>query len=360
MSSVMSYGLEYTDDFNLKSYSDIIDVRSPAEYQEDHIPGALNLPVLDDGERAHVGTLYKQVDAFTAKRAGAALVTKNIAAILATELADKPRDYRPLIYCWRGGMRSRSLAIICRQIGWQTSLLEGGYKRYRAWVREILETRCASFSLIRIAGPTGCGKTQLLHLLRERGCQVLDLEGLAQHKGSALGDLPGIPQPSQKYFETQIAHTIQSFAANRPIWLESESSRVGNLHCPSLLWEKMKQARVVQISAPREQRVALLLRQYDYFLRDPESLKQALQALQKRHGRKTLQHWYGLIDQQQWSLLVDSLLEAHYDIVYGGTLAAYSEPSSEHYPLDDLSHEGLSLIADRLSADESELANSPV
>ena len=203
----------------------------------------------------------QQVDAFTAKRAGAALVARNIAVMLEGDgaLADKPRDYQPLIYCWRGGTRSRSLAIICRQIGWQAVLLNGGYKRYRSWVREILEKHCAQFSLIRISGPTGCGKTQLLYLLRERGCQVLDLEGLANHKGSALGDLPGIDQPSQKYFETQLAHVLKQFDPARPIWIESESSRVGRLHCPALLWEKMKQARVVQLGAPREQRVALLI-----------------------------------------------------------------------------------------------------
>jgi tRNA 2-selenouridine synthase len=347
----MHYTLQLTDQVHSSDYSDIIDVRSPAEYAEDHIPGAINLPVLDDEERARVGTLYVQVDAFAAKRLGAALVAGNISAMLSGPLVAKPRDYRPLIYCWRGGMRSKSLAIVCQQIGWQATLLNGGYKRYRNWVRTILDDRCEQLSLIRIAGPTGCGKTQLLQLLEQRGAQVLDLEGLARHKGSALGDIPGEAQPSQKYFETLLVDKLKHFDLQKPVWVESESSRVGKLHCPPLLWEKMKQARVISIWAPGEQRVALLLDQYDYFLHDPDALKHALEPLTKHHGTKILQHWHELIDNRQWPLFVASLLETHYDIVYGGTLAAQDNTqTTERYELDDLSADGLARFADLLAS----------
>lgn len=294
----------------------IIDVRAPAEYAADHIPGACNLPVLDDRERAEVGWLYKQVDPLIARRRGAALVAANISALLSGPLADKDAQFRPVIYCWRGGMRSRSLALVLGQIGWPALIIEGGYRRYRRWVREQLATECERFRLIRLVGPTGCGKTSLLAKLADCGAQVIDLEHLACHRGSVLGAGPSDEQPSQKYFESLLAERLTTFDPRWPIWIESESSKIGRLHCPAPFWQRMKTAPMVQVNAPYDARTALLIEQYAHWVAEPHRLKQHLQRLERHIGPAVIARWFALIDQGLWQQFVHAILTEHYDRRY--------------------------------------------
>lgn len=316
-------------------FDEIIDVRSPAEYAEDHIPGAVNLPVLDDTQRARVGTEFRRVGSFEAKRLGAGLISANISRHLTTHFADKPRSYRPLVYCWRGGQRSQSLATILSAIGWQTSYIENGYKSYRKWVIAGLCELPEQFKWFAINGLTGSGKTRLLKLLSGRGEQVLDLEAIARHRGSVLGLDPDLAQPSQKAFEGEIHHVLSSFDPDRPVFVEAESKKVGNLHCPESLWRAMTSATVIQLDVPTGERVTALLEDYRHFLADPQLLAQRVALLRERHGGSQIAAWEQLITQHDWHEFVRSILETHYDPSYRRS-TRYPEPAC-HLELADLS-----------------------
>src|SRR5690349_168292 len=181
---------------NFKDFDAVIDARTPAEYALDHIPGAVSAPVLDDSQRAEVGTLYKQVSPFEAKKLGAALIAQNVAHHIEQMFRGKDKNWRPLVYCWRGGKRSGAMAHILREVGWDASTLEGGYRAYRRWVVQQLEEIPSRFGFHVIHGPTGSGKSRFLAALERAGAQALDLEALAAHRGSVLGGLPQRPQPS--------------------------------------------------------------------------------------------------------------------------------------------------------------------
>ncbi|MGA7953466.1 MAG: tRNA 2-selenouridine(34) synthase MnmH [Gloeobacterales cyanobacterium] len=297
-------------------YDEIIDVRSPSEFGEDHIPDAINLPVLEDAERAEVGTLYKQVSPFSARKVGAAMVSRNISRHLESHFADKDKDYQPLIYCWRGGQRSGSMAKVLVQIGWRVTLLQGGYKTYRAHVRQQLQDLPEQFTFRILAGSTGTGKTHVLKRLAQRGVQVLDLEGLAQHRGSLLGALWEISQPTQKYFESLLLEQFQQFDPTQPIWVEAESNKIGQVYIPQTLWQKMQQAEGIEIQMPLAKRIEHLLEEYPHLVTHPEVLKQKLEQLKSRHGKQQLEVWNHLIDTQQWEMFIGMLLEQHYDPSY--------------------------------------------
>lgn len=189
-------------------FSDVIDVRSPAEFADDRIPGAINLPVLDDAERVRVGTIYKQVSPFEARKVGAALVSRNIARHIDDHFVRQGKDYRPLVYCWRGGQRSGSLATVLSQIGFRVTVLQGGYKTYRGEVMDRLRDLPKRFDFRILAGATGSAKTRVLRALDAAGGQVLDLEDLACHRGSLLGPEPDAPQPAQRLFESLLHHRL--------------------------------------------------------------------------------------------------------------------------------------------------------
>ncbi|HZZ13777.1 MAG TPA: tRNA 2-selenouridine(34) synthase MnmH, partial [Paraburkholderia sp.] len=218
-------------------FDEIIDVRTPLEFAEDHIPGALNAPVLSNEERVLVGTMYKQVSPFEATRVGAALVARNIAQHLETTFADRPRAWRPMIYCWRGGKRSGSVTTLFNMIGWQARQLDGGYKSYRRATLDTLGVLPRAFQYIVLVGPTGSGKTRLLSALNEAGAQTLDLEALAAHRGSLLGAWTGVAQPSQKRFDTLLVSALRGFDAARPVFVEAESRRIGSVALPLALLE---------------------------------------------------------------------------------------------------------------------------
>jgi len=299
----------------LGQFDAIIDARSESEFALDHIPGAINCPVLDDEERIRVGTIYKQVNAFEAKKIGAALVSRNIARHIETLWLDHPRDWKPLIYCWRGGNRSGSLALVLAKIGWPVVQLDGGYKAYRAEVSAALANPPALDFRV-ICGTTGSGKSRLLEVLDSRGAQVLDLEQLAAHRGSVLGHLPSQPQPGQKLFETRIWDKLRHFDPTRPVFVESESKKVGNLRVPDALMTQMRAAPCISLTLSRPNRVRLLMEDYEHFTADPALLNAQLDCLVQLHGRARIDAWHALANSGQMPQLVDELLVDHYDPAY--------------------------------------------
>jgi tRNA 2-selenouridine synthase len=300
----------------LDLFDEVIDVRSPAEYAEDHVPGAASCPVLDDAERAAIGTLYKQVSPFDAKRRGAALVSRNIARHLETAFAGRGRDWRPLVYCWRGGKRSGAMTHVLREVGWQAAQLEGGYKAYRRAVVAALETLPRRFRYIVLCGETGSAKSRVLEALAAAGAQVLDLERLAQHRGSVLGNLPGTPQPTQKMFETLVWDRLRRLEPAVPVFVEAESKKIGQLQVPDALLESMRASDCARVEAPVAARVAFLIGEYRHFLEDPAALKAQLDCLTGLYGKDTIGGWQALADRGEWERLVAELLTAHYDPAY--------------------------------------------
>ena len=299
----------------LGEFDAIIDVRSEAEFALDHIPGAINCPVLDNEERIRVGTMYKQVNAFEAKKVGAALVSRNIARHIETLFVDKPREWKPLIYCWRGGNRSGSMALVLSKIGWPAYQLDGGYKAYRAAVSAALAAP-PQLDFRVICGTTGSGKSRLLEVMDSLGAQVLDLEQLAAHRGSVLGHLPGAPQPSQKMFETSIWDKLRHFDPRRPVFVESESKKVGNLRVPDALMTQMRAAPCISLTLSRPNRVRLLMEDYRHFTVDPALLNTQLDCLVQLHGRARIDAWHAMATGGQMPQLVDELLVDHYDPAY--------------------------------------------
>lgn len=300
----------------LDDFDAIIDVRSESEFAEDHIPGAINCPVLNDKQRIRVGTLYKQVSAFEAKKVGAALVAQNIAAHIETHFLTHERDWKPLIYCWRGGNRSGAMAHILAKIGWPAIQLDGGYKAFRHHVNAALETPPQQLQLRVICGTTGSGKSRLLQTLAALGEQVLDLEQLAAHRGSVLGHLPNEPQPSQKSFESRIWQALRKFDPSRTVFVESESKKVGNLRVPAALMEQMRNSPCIALHLSQPDRVALLMQDYHHFVDDAAILNKQLDCLISVHGREKIQRWHDMANAAQMPELVDELLVAHYDPAY--------------------------------------------
>jgi len=300
---------------DLDRFDTIIDARSEGEFALDHLPGAINCPVLNDEERVQVGTLYKQVGSFEAKKLGAALVARNIARHIEGQFADKPKEWKPLVYCWRGGNRSGSLAHILAKIGWPVVQLDGGYKAYRAHVSAALEAP-PELDWRLICGTTGSGKSRLLETLDAIGAQVLDLERLAAHRGSVLGHLPHEPQPTQKMFETRIWDTLRRFDPSRPVFVESESKKVGNLRVPGAVMDRMRAAPCIAVQLSRPNRVRLLMEDYEHFARDPGALNGQLDHLVQLHGRARIDAWHALANSGAMPELVDQLLVEHYDPAY--------------------------------------------
>lgn len=310
----MAITLTSLADLAAHGFDDIIDVRAPAEFAEDHLPGAMSLPVLDDEERARVGTIYKQVSPFSARKIGAALVAKNAAAHLQGPLADKPGGWRPLVYCWRGGQRSGSFATILGQIGWRVETLAGGYKAWRGLVvRAVYETSVAS-PVVVLDGNTGSAKTEVLNLLPGLGVQVIDLEGLARHRGSLFGTMG--TQPSQKAFEGALALALAGLDPARPVVVEAESSKIGECRVPAALWKAMVGAPRVAIAAPRAARAAYLARAYADLTADPLRLATTVDLLKPMHPREVIEGWQAMAGAGEYAGLADALMERHYDPRY--------------------------------------------
>jgi len=300
----------------LANFDAIIDARSEDEYLADHLPGAVNWPTLNNAERIEIGTLYKQVNPFEARKRGAAIAARNIAAHIEREVIDKPRDWQPLAYCWRGGQRSGSLALILSQIGFRVTLVEGGYKAFRAALVQDIVARVPSLSFRVICGPTGSGKTRLLQALATQGAQVLDLEALANHRSSVLGAMPGLAQPTQKRFETLVWDKLRSFDPAVPVFVESESKKVGNLSVPAALMDAMRASPCLNLQLSDAQRVALLLEDYVYLTQDVAYFCERLAKLTELKGHEVVGRWQQLAQEGDFSTVVMELLTQHYDPAY--------------------------------------------
>lgn len=305
----------------LASFDAIIDARTEDEYALDHVPGAINWPTLDNAERITIGTMYKQVNAFEAKKRGAALSARNIATHIEREVLDKPKGWKPLVYCWRGGNRSGALATILGAIGFQVTLIEGGYKAWRAALVDDIPRLAQRLEYRVVCGPTGSGKTRLLQALAAEGAQVLDLEALANHRSSVLGHIPGVPQPSQKAFDSLIWDALQRFDRARPVYVESESKKVGNVRVPDALMDAMRESPCIDLQLPDEERVALLLEDYDFFVKDPDFFCQRLEALTELRGKAVVGDWIGKVRAGRTPEVVLELLVQHYDPMYKQSIA---------------------------------------
>ena len=339
--------------FQQSQFTDIIDVRSPAEFADDHIPGAINLPALTNDQRAEVGTLDKQKSPFVARRRGAALITGNLSSHLKGPLSEKGKDFTPLVYCWRGGLRSRSVATVLRSVGWKTSIVQGGYKAYRNYVisrtKEVFLQK--NLQIYALSGLTGTGKTRLLHTLRDQGEQVLDLEGLADHKGSLLGGNPDAPQPSQRMFESRLLQALEGINSSRPVWTEAESNRIGKVQCPPALWQALSEAMVFKIELEIDSRARLLKADYPHFLDDPDSLLDILEHLRKLRGNPQVDLWQDQVRKRDWDPFLKSILLDHYDLSYRrpGEKSNYQEPARV-FTLTDETSQSLETTANELIA----------
>lgn len=305
----------------LDAFDQIIDARTEAEYSLDHLPGAVNWPSLHDDERITIGTMYKQVNPFEAKKRGAALSARNIATHIERDVLDKPRNWRPLVYCWRGGNRSGALATILGAIGFQVTLIEGGYKAWRSAMLATIPGLVQPLKFRVVCGPTGSGKTRLLHALRDAGAQVLDLEALASHRSSVLGHIPGQPQPSQKRFDSLVWAQLRGFRAEQPVFVESESKKVGNVSVPDALMTAMRQSPCVDLQLPDTQRVALLMEDYDFFVKDSDLFCKRLSALTELRGHATINAWTEQVHAGQNAEVVLALLTQHYDPMYAASIS---------------------------------------
>ncbi|MFL5296843.1 MAG: tRNA 2-selenouridine(34) synthase MnmH [Phenylobacterium sp.] len=308
--------LQSADLASLAGFDALIDVRSPAEFAHDHAPGAINLPVLSNEERATVGTIYVQESRFTARRLGAALIARNVAHHLETALADKPGSFRPLIYCWRGGQRSHAMATILAEVGWRTTVLAGGYHTWRRHVTERLYDGELAVRPVLIDGMTGCGKTEVLTRLAARGAQVLDLEDLAAHRGSLFGALPGRRQPSQKMFESRLLGLVDALDPARPVFVEAESSKIGERMLPPALWKAMADAPCIVLTAEPDVRARYLAAAYADIVQDRERLEALLARLPTPPSRKRLAAWLEHVDAGRVEALAQALMELHYDPSY--------------------------------------------
>lgn len=305
----------------LREFDTVIDARSEDEHALDHLPDAINWPTLNNAERITIGTMYKQVNAFEAKKRGAAIAARNIAAHIEREVIDKPKGWKPLVYCWRGGNRSGALATILGAIGFQVTLIEGGYKAWRAALVDDLPAQAQRLHYRVVCGPTGSGKTRLLHALAAQGAQVLDLEGMAKHRSSVLGHIPGVEQPSQKRFDSLIWEALQSFDPAHPVFIESESKKVGNLRVPDALIDAMRASPCIDLRLPDEERVALLMEDYDFFVTDSDHFSRRLEALTELRGKAVVGDWIEKVQAGKTQDVVLDLLKFHYDPTYAASIA---------------------------------------
>jgi tRNA 2-selenouridine synthase len=332
----------------LRRFDAIIDVRSPAEFAEDHVPGAISLPVLSNEERAVVGTIYVQESRFKARRVGAASIARNVARHLETALADKGGEFRPLVYCWRGGQRSGAMATILSQVGWRTTVLAGGYKTYRRHVKTRLYDETPPLRLVLIEGRTGSGKTEVLQRLAKRGVQVLDLEGLAEHRGSVFGALVGRGQPSQKLFESRLLAALDGLDVSRPIVLEAESSKIGERMTPPALWRAMVAAPRIALVAPPVARARYLARHYVDVVADVGAFRTALERLPTYPGRQVIARWLELADAGDLETLAAELTATHYDPAYDRAARKDERPRLGVVELSGLEPDDLDAAADRV------------
>ena len=334
----------------LDSFDTVIDARSESEYAQDHLPGALNWPTMNDAERQRIGTMYRQTHAFEANKHGAAIAARNIAAHIEREVLDKPKGWTPLTYCWRGGKRSGALSLVLSQIGFRVTLIEGGYKAFRNALLQDIPRLVQPLDWRVVCGATGSGKTRLLHALAQAGAQVLDLEALACHRSSVLGAIPGVAQPSQKAFDTRIWDALRRLDPARPVYVESESKKVGNVAIPAAVVDAMRAAPCLNLRLPDDERVALLMEDYAYFVQHREALCERLDALTELRGKQVVAHWKAQVQAGQIDAVVRDLLLNHYDPGYQQSMARNFQQyaQAQDLPLTDRQPATLQSLAQTL------------
>ncbi|MEJ6393919.1 tRNA 2-selenouridine(34) synthase MnmH [Gymnodinialimonas sp. 2305UL16-5] len=340
----MPYTLTDLAALNRAGFDSIIDVRSPSEFAEDHVPGAVNMPVLSNDERARVGTIYTQDSPFKARKIGAALVARNAAAAIETHLMNRDGGWRPLVYCWRGGQRSGSFASILSQIGWRVDVLEGGYQSWRRHVVAQLYDAALPFHILRLDGFTGTAKTDILRRAGAMGAQVLDLEGLACHRGSILGDIDG-PQPAQKWFETEILTALSGCDPSRPLLVEAESARIGALRLPPALWGAMKASPRIVLQTTPEYRARYLAAQYADLASNTVDLRARLDGLRALAGHGVVEAWLRMLTAGNHVELAQALITEHYDPAYGRLRRADQMPIRARIDVGDLGDAALTKAA---------------
>ena len=308
--------IRYVTSWNNKAINQIIDVRSPSEFHEDHIPGSTNLPVLNDEERKLVGSIYKNDSPFKAKKLGASLISKNIAMHIKKKFINNPGSWKPLIYCWRGGQRSNAIAIILSEIGWEVFLLKGGYKTYRKEINNSLNSIINNYKYIVLRGKTGTAKTKILEIIISKGGYALNLENLAKHKGSLLGKLPKSSQPSQKYFESLIYFELKKLRKNKPVLVESESSKIGNLYLPSNLLYKIENSPCIDIESNIDARASYLVKDYSKFILKKNSFNELFLYASSKLGKKVVNKWKKNYENKNWKELALQLIVEYYDPLY--------------------------------------------
>ncbi len=336
---------------SLHAFDAVLDVRSPGEFALDHLPRADNWWVLDDAQRARVGTLYHQQGAFEARRLGAVLTARNIALHIEQQAAAWPRGQRVLVYCWRGGQRSAAMAHVLAQVGFSVAVVRGGYKALRAALVAQLARRPAELRLLVVCGRTGSGKSRLLQALHAEGAQVLDLEALAAHRGSVLGALPDCEQPTQKAFETAIWERLRAFDTTRPVYVESESRKIGRLQIPDALLDAMRASPCLHLRASDAVRVRILREDYAALGADLPGLQQRLQALRALRGHALVEHWCALAAQGDLDGLVGELLTLHYDPGYEASMRRNFAGLAEARQLDVPRPAGFADLARALHAE---------
>ncbi len=335
-------------DLAAHGFDAVIDVRSPAEFADDHLPDAVGMAVLDDAERARVGTIYKQQSPFLARKAGAALVARNAAHHIETKLMEMGGGWRPLVYCWRGGQRSGSFATILRAVGWRVETLEGGYKAWRRLVVDQVQARAVASPVVVLDGNTGSAKTEVLGLLAAAGHQVIDLEGLAHHRGSLFGHMPG-GQPSQRMFEGRLAMALAGLDPARPVLVEAESAKVGDLSVPKMLWQAMAAAPRVRIAAPPEARAAYLARAYADVAADAGRLGETVGMLRHLHAKAVIEAWQAQAAAGDFAGLAAGLMRRHYDPRYEKHRARTAGPRDVTVEAGGLAATDLAGLADRVA-----------
>jgi tRNA 2-selenouridine synthase len=273
----------------------VIDVRAPLEFQQGHIPGAVNIPLFDNDERKVVGTAYKKVNKEAAMYAGLEFAGQKLVKLAKEGVRTAGNNRTLLVHCWRGGMRSKSMVWLFETMGITCYLLEGGYKSYRSYVREVLAT---PLNLLVIGGRTGSGKTAILQHLRKLGEQVIDLEGLAHHKGSAFGALGEPDQPSSEQYENELCNEILPLDSEKVTWIEDESRNVGKCVIPGELYSRMKETEIVFLDISREQRARHLVGDYAQY--DQEALRACVVKIEKRLGGDRTREALEAIDREDF------------------------------------------------------------
>ncbi len=346
----MGAPINRVESWTASDYDMIIDVRSPAEFADDHLPGAVNLPVLDNDQRAKIGTIHKKISPFAAKRAGAALIAENIARHISSVLKDTDCNFRPLVYCWRGGQRSGAIARVFSEIGWQTDLVDNGYKRYRKQVLDGLDSLPKRLNLVVLRGRTGLAKTYILRAALAKGAQVIDLEALANHRGSLLGKEPDAEQPPQRLFESHLHAVLCCLDRNRPVFIEAESNKVGQIHIPAALWAAMRGAASVVANSKIKHRVDFLCQDYAHIIAEPARLNPLLEWGVTRLGHDIVDGWRQLIAAGDWPSFVRAVLDDHYDPAYDKSAAQRNNEIIATLDLGMLDAAAIDRAADQLLA----------